>query len=145
MEYKKTIMYGCSDDLVEFEGNIRDEIGSWGDCQIVVFSNGLIAKIKYAPNQKAIWEIEIVNSVGKYEIKHIGEDDTEEIEGFEVSYSDCLIIDEKIDWCIGFSKSKYNLCEVNKFMDEFKKIEKITSKMIENWGENEGIHFVGRI
>jgi hypothetical protein len=29
-EYNLVIVYGCSDDLVEFEGAIIDELGAWG-------------------------------------------------------------------------------------------------------------------
>jgi hypothetical protein len=131
----KTLMFGYSDDNVEFRGNIRDEVSSWDTGQIVVFSNGLTAYINYAPQEKAIWKITVVSSYGKFEIKHIGEDDTEKIEEEYVSYSDCLIIEDEIDWCICFDTSRYNLIEVAQWMRKFEKIEKITKEMVKNWYE----------
>jgi hypothetical protein len=41
-EYGLVIVYGASDDLMEFEGAIHDELGSWEGKQAKVDSEGLV-------------------------------------------------------------------------------------------------------
>lgn len=57
-----TKVYGCSDDLVEFEGNLRGEIGSissHGD--LIAFSDGTIIIAKYGkPGIGGVWSLTVL-------------------------------------------------------------------------------------
>ncbi len=56
----KLTVYGASDDLIEIEGDIRDEFGYYSDDPAtIVFSDGTVASIAYGADDKATWSIEI--------------------------------------------------------------------------------------
>lgn len=62
-----TKVYGASDDLIEIEGDIRDEIGCYGTDDkdkgvLLIFSDGTILEVKYGKGGKAIWSVALVNS-----------------------------------------------------------------------------------
>ena len=57
-----TRVYGASDDLVEFEGDVNGEVGAYGTDDdekgvLLVFNDGTIAEIKYGKGDMAIWKI----------------------------------------------------------------------------------------
>jgi len=63
---KGTVLYGASDDLIEFEGDVYDEVGFYnsGDEEkpaLVVFSDGTLATIAYGKADLAIWSITVIN------------------------------------------------------------------------------------
>lgn len=60
-----TIIYGRSDDLIEIEGDIYDEIGCYGtDIRergvLIVGSDGTAIEVKYAKGGMAIWGISLL-------------------------------------------------------------------------------------
>jgi hypothetical protein len=60
-----TRIYGCSDDLIEFDGDISGEVGSYGTDDdekgvLLIFSDGTLLEAKYGKNGEAIWEIKAV-------------------------------------------------------------------------------------
>lgn len=59
-----TKIYGCSDDLIEFEGDIYGEIGAYNltkdEPAIVKISDGTELKVYYEKDNKAIWGIEVI-------------------------------------------------------------------------------------
>ena len=61
-----TVLYGASDDLIEFEGDYRGEVGFYkpSDDEIkhalVVFSDGTLARIGYGKAAMTIWEISVM-------------------------------------------------------------------------------------
>lgn len=60
-----TKVYGCSDDNVCFEGDIRDEIGCWDTDLLLLFSDGTVLKThygKHVPGQgdDGIWQIRLI-------------------------------------------------------------------------------------
>jgi hypothetical protein len=61
-----TKIYGCSDDLIEFEGDVRGEVGSYGTDErergvLLVCSDGTLLEVKYGKNDDAIWEIKLIH------------------------------------------------------------------------------------
>lgn len=61
----KTIIYGASDDLIEFEGEFTGEVGCYGtedqEHGVLVFvSDGTILEVKYGKNGDGIWEVKPV-------------------------------------------------------------------------------------
>lgn len=61
---KGTMIYGASDDLVEFEGEFNGEVGCYGTDDrergvLVVFNEGTILEAKYGKFDKAIWGITV--------------------------------------------------------------------------------------
>lgn len=57
-----TKVYGASDDLIEFEGDVSGEVGKYGTDDnasgvLVFFSDGTILEVKYGKLGRAIWGI----------------------------------------------------------------------------------------
>lgn len=62
------IIYGTSDDLIEFEGDVDGEVGCYGtDNQdqgvLVICSDGTLLEVKYGKNSQAIWDIKLIKKV----------------------------------------------------------------------------------
>lgn len=60
-----TKIYGSSDDLIEFEGDVRGEVGHYGTDEaekgdLVVCSDGTLLEVKYGKNDEGIWEIKVL-------------------------------------------------------------------------------------
>lgn len=60
-----TKVYGCSDDLIEFDGDVHGEVGCYGTDDrdqgvLVMFSDGTIVEAKYGKGGKAIWEMKLI-------------------------------------------------------------------------------------
>lgn len=52
-----TKVYGTSDDLIEFEGDVSGEVGCCDNGVLLVFSDGTILEVKYGKLGRAIWGI----------------------------------------------------------------------------------------
>lgn len=57
-----TKVYGCSDDLIEFEGDLRGEVGFYArgedeKCALIL-SDGTVLTIHYA--ERGIWKIDLI-------------------------------------------------------------------------------------
>jgi hypothetical protein len=61
-----TKVYGASDDLIEFDGDIHGEVGCYGtdaddhDGVLCIFSDGTLLNVRYGKNGDAIWGITLV-------------------------------------------------------------------------------------
>lgn len=60
-------IYGASDDLIEFEGDICGEVGCYGTDErehgvLLVFDDGTILEAKYGKGGMAIWEIKLIKA-----------------------------------------------------------------------------------
>jgi len=61
-----TKIYGASDDLIEFDGDVRGEVDCYGTDDdghpgILIFcSDGTILNIKYGKADRAIWQVVVV-------------------------------------------------------------------------------------
>jgi len=64
-EHNGTRIYGCSDDLIEFEGNVDGEVGCYGTDDreqgvMLVCSDGTLLEAKYGKGGAAIWEVKLL-------------------------------------------------------------------------------------
>lgn len=60
-----TKVYGASDDLIEFDGDVHGEVGCYGTDDdehgvLLMFSDGTILEIKYGKQDRAIWGLQVV-------------------------------------------------------------------------------------
>lgn len=60
-----TKVYGASDDLIEFEGDVDGEVGAYGTDDrergvLLVFSDGTLLEAKYGKHDMAVWGITVV-------------------------------------------------------------------------------------
>ena len=60
-----TRVYGASDDLVEFDGDFKGEVGSYGTDDrergvLVVMSDGSILEVKYGKGDAGIWGVTLL-------------------------------------------------------------------------------------
>lgn len=60
-----TKVYGCSDDLIEFEGDVSGEVGCFGTDDrkhgvLLMCSDATVLEVKYGKNGCAIWEVKLV-------------------------------------------------------------------------------------
>lgn len=95
----KTKIYGASDDLIEIDGAISDEVND-GDSMSFSASDGTKGTISYG--NEGSWKISLTNKGKKFLgiVKSVG-DDVEHIFPDAIgcsSYSDVLILDEGIEW-----------------------------------------------
>lgn len=101
----KTIrVYGASDDLVEIEGYINDEIPSYDCGKMVKASDGTVARISYAKDNTDCWRIKVIKHGNQF-LKHISavsEDGdvkhTDVDSGDAPSYSDVLVFKDGVEW-----------------------------------------------
>lgn len=61
-----TRVYGASDDLIEFKGDVYGEVGCYGTDDrekgvLVVFSDGTMLEVKYCKNTPGVWGIGVLN------------------------------------------------------------------------------------
>jgi hypothetical protein len=60
-----TKIYGTSDDLIEFEGDVRGEVGCFGTDRdehgvLVMCSDATVLEVKYGKNGDAVWEVKVL-------------------------------------------------------------------------------------
>ena len=60
-----TSIYGASDDLIEFDGDVRGEVGCYGTDEnehgvLIVLSDGTFLEVKYGKGNQGIWEIRLL-------------------------------------------------------------------------------------
>ena len=61
-----TKVYGASDDLIEFEGDVRGEVGASfhrgyeAEGDLVFFSDGTLLNVKYGKADMAVWRIIVI-------------------------------------------------------------------------------------
>ncbi len=60
-----TKIYGTSDDLIEFDGDVSGEVGKYGTDEsehgvLVVCSDGTLLEVKYGKGGEAIWEVKLL-------------------------------------------------------------------------------------
>jgi hypothetical protein len=59
-----TKVYGASDDLIEFEGDVYGEVGYYAsegsNPALVAFSDGTLLTVNYGKNELGVWEIKLL-------------------------------------------------------------------------------------
>ena len=95
-----TFVYGSSDDLISFHGDIYDELYALNDeWTYLAFSNGLLAKVKYDGE----WIIRGVDAgeSADFTLHHVGDVDANEFN----DYTDVLEIHDKVRWVVAGAKA----------------------------------------
>lgn len=80
-------IYGVSDDLIEFEGDIREESYASEDGNVVTLSNGVALRIRY--NEQGVWRITPIS--GAVDVEQAPEND-------DLNYSDVATVHDTITW-----------------------------------------------
>ena len=95
-----TRIYGASDDLIEIDGQISDEVDNYSSDKPVKFktSKGTKGTITY----NGEWKIDVKEGGSDFVIKieSVGDDNTHTEENTKdvPSYSDVLILDGDLEW-----------------------------------------------
>lgn len=97
----KVTIYGSSDDLIELDGDIREEFLCYGDDEgnYLAFSDGTVLHIVY--NEDGIWRI---TPTAKGSSKMTKE---EAVSSEDNNYSDRVTLEGDVRWCVhgkGFTK-----------------------------------------
>lgn len=87
---------GASDDLIELEGDIREEFAATSGT--LVFSNGVVAHIRFG----SAWRINLLRSQGSYSLSHNDEGD------------ESLTIHDEVFWVVFTPGFQRDLQFVNK-------------------------------
>ena len=90
-------VYGCSDDLIEVDGDIRDEHGRFavGQWSFVVFSDGTVLRVGYSTDKSGNWRVERIRE-GAATFNHVSAE-LRQVED-EDEYSDVGVLDGPIEW-----------------------------------------------
>lgn len=92
-------VYGASDDLLEIEGEIREEYGCYrAEKLYVTFSHGAVISVEYDGEWKITKHCEPSN--GKIEVYPAGSDKAQELNDFSGDYSDYAEIksNDNVEW-----------------------------------------------
>lgn len=94
-----TKIYGASDDLIEFEGDVRGEVGCYGTHEsehgvMIVCSDGTLLEVKYGKLGLAIWGITPIAQGALFD--HIDSCVNEDAK----IYSDIAHFKDGMKWCI---------------------------------------------
>ena len=94
-----TKIYGASDDLIEIDGNISDEIDCYNNTnKAIVFSDGTEAKITYDGN----WRVKLITKGDLFDRIVFGNEEDKQHTDVDAkgcsNYSDVLIMKEGIEW-----------------------------------------------
>lgn len=97
-----TKIYGASDDLVEFEGDVYGEVSAYGTDDedskgvLIVCSDGTLLTVKYGKNDDAIWGIQLAKQGTLFEkIDPCSEEDENRKPG---PYSDVAYFSPGLKW-----------------------------------------------
>ena len=92
-----TKVYGVSDDLIEFEGDLSGEVGCYGTEDneqgvLLIFSDGTVLEVKYGKNDSAIWAINVLHKGTLFgSIELCADEDSD-------PYSDIVHFKDDIKW-----------------------------------------------
>lgn len=92
-------IYGASDDLVEVEGDIREEFSLPSENMLyLAFSNGLMCRIEY----RGEWEMRLVSlpilPLVEYKLHPVGSEQATTLS--KIDYTDVLVIDHDVEWIL---------------------------------------------
>lgn len=97
---KPTIIYGASDDLVEMEGGYDGEAGCYNTSEespcVVFVSDGTVLSVIYAPADRAIWKIQLIEKGVLFNRIDLCTDEDAK------PYSDVAHFDAGITWVYAF-------------------------------------------
>jgi hypothetical protein len=92
-----TKIYGASDDLIEFDGDVYGEVGDYGtdDAEhgdLIICSDGTLLEIKYGKADMGIWGIQIIKEGDLFEhLQACSDEDAE-------PHSDLVLFRDGLKW-----------------------------------------------
>ena len=97
MATKGTKVYGASDDLIEFEGDVYGEVNAYGTDDedqgvLLIFSDGTILEAKYGKMDMAIWGFQLHKKGNLYDRTELCEDDSGD------DYTDVVYFKPGLKW-----------------------------------------------
>lgn len=98
-----TKIYGTSDDLVEFEGDVRGEYGCYGTDDrdhgvLVACSDGTLLEVKYGKADLGIWSVSMIRQGELFDQIEICTDED------ATPYSDVAHFKDGLKWAIAASE-----------------------------------------
>jgi hypothetical protein len=93
-----TIVYGYSDDLVEIEGDLDDEIGAYDQDIVITASDGTVLFVHYGKPDGGIWAIAAFRVGDKF----LGIDECHDENADR--YSDVARFADGLEWIVGGEK-----------------------------------------
>ena len=91
-----TKVYGASDDLIEFEGDVSGEYSCYGTDEkhgvLLIFSDGTLLEVKYGKSDMGIWGISVIKEGDLFEVVELCEDENANI------YSDIAKFNNGLKW-----------------------------------------------
>jgi hypothetical protein len=95
----ETVIYGASDDLIEIEGQLSEELNPRSDePSLLAFSDGTLLEVEY--DRDGIWRIKVL-AKGTCDFVHVAgsvEDDT----------PDRMTMKGDLRWCVIGERGQYN-------------------------------------
>lgn len=97
---KGTKIYGSSDDLIEFDGDVTGEMGCYGtDDQehgvLIICSDGTLLEVKYGKVDMGIWGIQVIKEGTLFaNIEYCTDEDA-------TPYSDVVTFNDGLKWAYG--------------------------------------------
>lgn len=98
-----TKVYGESDDLIEFDGDVSGEIGNFGTDEaehgeLVMLSDGTLLEVKYGKADMAIWGITVLNKGSLFDHIELCSDEDAR------PHSDVAFFKDGLKWAYGASE-----------------------------------------
>jgi hypothetical protein len=93
----KTKVYGASDDLIEFQGDVYGEVGCYGTDEdehgvLVIFNDGTLLEVKYGKADMGIWGITVIKEGDLFEHLQICSDEDSD------PHSDIALFKDGLKW-----------------------------------------------
>lgn len=91
-----TRVYGCSDDLIEVDGDVRGEVGYYDSSEesscMLVMSDGTLLRVWYGKPSGGIWNVQLVHAGALFDrIEQCTDDDA-------TPYSDVAYFRDGMKW-----------------------------------------------
>lgn len=91
-----TKIYGSSDDLIEFDGDVSGEVSCYGTDEdekgvLVVCSDGTLLEVKYGKGGQGMWEIRVIWAGSLFDHMEYAADEDE-------NYSDIAHFVDGLKW-----------------------------------------------
>lgn len=95
-------VYGCSDDLIELDGDLNGELNSFAEGPVWLrFSDGTELEVEYAPGDLAVWKIQCLKAGPLFDHVDPCEDEDAKI------YSDVAYFTSGMEWAEWRAKDRH--------------------------------------
>jgi len=97
-----TKIYGASDDLIEFDGDVNGEVGNYGTDEqeigeLVICSDGTLLEVKYGKGDMGVWGITLIKEGELFDkIEACSDEDAD-------PYSDIAYFNDGLKWAYAAS------------------------------------------